>query len=339
MSDAVKRTKRLSVSWGPLVLMATGVLLIGLAVNSALQPAELPYEKTFVEAQPDVYKAVALQDAGSGTPAVRKMELRTPGVRGVLATANVVTDADGRTVPLNWQSNVTEPVFFADLSENEVGKVLAAIREHLPSDAVALSWWDLSRKIRFIAEREAPLDDPEARGLIVPNAWSEVADRIVTSERDFWGSGVPQSDEKHFTRFIDALLLDETKGSEALRSLAPGKDVYVAVHLSDIWKVAATRPDRIEIASKDFPGSGQSHGVRKAALQWIREQKIDGPYAVELVGNAARLHYLKDKKGSDMLITKILPFSTSNPMRLDQLDLVYQHRGFWIYKLKARSGA
>ncbi|GFO83218.1 MAG: hypothetical protein A49_28450 [Methyloceanibacter sp.] len=339
MSDAVKRTKRLSVSWGPLVLMAAGALLIGLAVNSALQPAELPYEKTFVEAQPGAYKAVALQDAGSGTPVVRKMELRTPGVRGTLATANVATGADGRNVPLNWQNNVTEPVLFADLSENEVGTVLAAIRKHLSSDAVVLSWWDLSRKIRFIAEREAPLDDPEARGLILPNAWNEAADRIADSERAFWGEGVPQSDEKKFTHFIDALSLDETQGSEALRTLAPGKDVYVAVHLSDIWKMAAARPDQIEIGYKDFPGSGQSHGVRKAALEWIKEQKIDGPYAVELVGNAARLHYLKGKKGSDMLITKILPFSTSNPMQLDQLDLVYQHRGFWIYKLRTSSGA
>lgn len=339
MSDAVKRTKRVSGSWWPIVLMAFGALLIGLAVNSALQPAELPYEKTFVEAQPDAYKAVALQDAGPGTPAVRKMELRTPGVRGVLATANVVTGADGRAVPLNWQNNVTEPVFFADLSENEVGQVLAAIRKHLPADAVVLSWWDLSRKIRFIAGREAPLDDPEARGLIVPNAWNEVADRVAASEHAFWGEGVPKSDDEKFTHFIDALSLDETKGSEVLRALAPGRDVYVVVHLSDIWKMAAARPDQIEIAYKDFPGSAQSHGVRKAALEWIREQKIDGPYAVELVGNAVRLHYLKSKNGADMLITKILPFSTSNPMRLDQLDLVYQHRGFWIYKLKTSSGA
>lgn len=311
--------------------------MVGLAVNSALQPAELPYEKTFVDAKPDAYKALALPVPGPAMP-VRRLEWRAPGVREALATTIVATDADGRNVPLDWQNNVTEPVFFADLTMTEVGKVLAAIREHVPADAVVLSWWDLSRKIRFIAERQAPLDDPLARGLILPTAWRSVSNRVDASERAFWGKNVPQSNGEKFTRFIDALLLDESKGTEALRALAPGKDVYVAVHLSDIWKVAAARADRIEIAYKDFPGAGQTHGVMKATQQWISEQKIEGAYAVELIGNAVRLHYFNSKGSSDMLITKILPFSTSNSMRLEQLDLVYQHRGFWIYKLRTKSG-
>lgn len=317
--------------------MAAGAILVGLAVNSALQPAEMPYEKLTVDAQPDAYKAAALRDAGPAMP-VKRLEWRTPGVREALATTLVATDTDGRNVSLEWQNNMTEPVFFADLNGNEVDKVLTAIQEHVPTDAVVLSWWDLSRKIRLIAQRQAPLDDPVARGLIVPTAWSSVSDRVAAEERAFWGKGVPQSDGETFTSFIDALLLDELKGAEALQALAPGKDIYVAVHLSDVWKAAVTRPDRIEIAYKDFPGSGQSHGVMRGTQKWIREHNIDGGYAVDLIGNAVRLHYLKNESSSDMLITKMLPFSTSNPMELEKLDLVYQHRGFWIYKLKTKSG-
>ncbi|MEQ1672405.1 MAG: hydroxylamine oxidation protein HaoB, partial [Hyphomicrobium sp.] len=136
-----------------------------------------------------------------------------------------------------------------------------------------------------------------------------------------------------FTNYIDALLLDEDKGADALRVLAPGKDVYVAVHLSDVWKVAAARPDRIEIAYRDFPSAGQSHGVMKATREWISGQKITGGYAIEPIGNAVRLHYFSGSAGSDLLIAKLLPFSTSNPMQLKRLQLVYQHRGFWIYRL------
>ncbi len=315
MADAPTLTKRASQSWGPIALTAFGAIISGLAVNSALLPAELPYEKTIVDALPEAYKTLALPVADPAVP-VKKLEWRVSGVREAIAAAFVATDADGRNVPLDWQNNVTEPVFSADLSMTEVGKVLVAIREHVPLGAVVLSWWDLSRKIRLIAQRQAPLDDPQSRGLVMPAAWRSVSGLVDASERAFWGKGVPEADGEKFTSFIDALLLDETKGVDALQALAPGKELYVAVHLSDVWKAAAARPDRIEIAYRDFPGAGQSHGVMKATREWISGQKIEGGYAVEPIGNSVRLHYFADKASSDLLIAKMLPFSTSNPMRL-----------------------
>lgn len=332
MSGVANLTKLASHKRAPIVLTATGALLIALAVNSALLPEQLPYEKSIADALPDAYKALVLPVSNPVLP-VKKLEWRAPGVRDAIATAFVATNSDGRNVPLDWQNNVTEPVFSADLTMTEVSKVLTAVREHVPADAVVLSWWDLSRKICFVAQRQAPLDDPQTRGLVMPAAWRSVAGLVEASEREFWSKGVPQADGEKFTRFIDALLLDETKGADALRALAPGKDVYVAVHLADVWKVAAANPGRIGIAYRDFPGAGQSHGVMKATREWISDQKIVGGYAIEPVGNAVRMHYLASKDSSDLLIAKMLPFSTSNPMRLNRLQLVYQHRGFWIYKL------
>lgn len=332
MSGAPKLTNRFAHGWGPIVMMALGAIMTGLAINSALQPAELPYEKAIVDALPDAFKAMALPASDTALQ-VKKLEWRVPGVRGAVAEAFVATDADGRNVPLDWRNNVTEPVLSADLTMTEVSKVLTAIREHVPSDAVVLSWWDLSRKIRLIGQRQAPLDDPRARGLILPAAWHSASSLVNASEVAFWGKGVPAAEGEKFTSYIDALLLDEPKGADALRALAPGKDVYVAVHLSDVWKTAAARPDRIEIAYRDFPGAGQSHGVMKATREWISGQKIVGGYAIEPVGNAVRLHYFSSKASSDLLIAKLLPFSTSNPMQLKRLQLVYQHRGFWIYRL------
>ena len=332
MFESASLTKNAFQTWGPAGLTVSGAIMVGLAINSALLPAELPYQMAIVDAQPDAYKALALPAAGPALP-VKRLEWRAPGVREPIATTVVVTDADGRNVPLDWQNNVTEPVFSADLTMTEVGKMLTAIREHVSSDALVLSWWDLSRKIRFGAQRQAPLDDPQARGLVMPAAWRSIAGLVEASERAFWSKGVPEADGEKFTRYIDALLLDEAKGADALRALAPGKEVYVAVHLSDVWKVAAARPDRIEIAYRDFPGAGQSHGIMKATRQWISDQKIEGGYAIEPIGNAVRLHYFASKGSSDHLIAKMLPFSTSNPMRLERLKLVYQYRGFWIYKL------
>ena len=60
----------------------------------------------------------------------------------------------------------------------------------------------------------------------------------------------------------------------------------------------------------------------------------DGAFAAEPIGGATRLHYFQRKADSDTLIAKLLPFSTSNPMQLERLELVYQHKGWWVYRLK-----
>ncbi len=75
------------------------------------------------------------------------------------------------------------------------------------------------------------------------------------SQTALWGAGVLMGDGDVFARFVDALLLDEAHGAEALAEIAGRKPAYIAVHLSDIWKAAAARPDRISIAYRDFPAA------------------------------------------------------------------------------------
>lgn len=317
-------------------LAVMGAVLIGLAINSALQPSPFPYERTAATAAAGSLTDFGLNGDNLKNAALRRIEWRTPGIRGPVASALVVTDSERRVVALDWQNFVTEPILNADLSLKEVGKVLTAIREHVPENATLLSWWDLSRKIRFVSQRQAPLDDPMARGLTMPAAWWPSADRVIADEREFWGKGVPEVDGERFGRYIDTLLMDEAAGAEALKALAPAGETYIAVHLSDIWKVASDRPDRVAIAYRDFPAGGQAHGVIKAARQWMTDSKMSFPYAVEPIGNAVRLHYFTNKASAQTLLAKLLPFSESNPLLLKNFELVYQHRGFWIYKIKPR---
>lgn len=314
-------------------LALAGAALVALVINSTLQPEPVPYERVSVAVEPASYADVGLGEESRKDANIHRLEWRTEGVRGPVASALVATGPDRRMVALDWQNFVTEPVLSADLSIKEVGKVLAAIRQHVPETATLLSWWDLSRKIRFVAQRQAPLDDPLARGLMVPSAWVQSSGRVLSQEQAFWGQGVPQGDEETFGRFIDALAMDEAAGAEALRALAPAGDAYVAVHLSDIWKAASARPDKISIAYRDFPATNQAHGVIKAARQWMREAKMDGAYSVEPIGSAVRLHYLTNKESENILLAKLLPFSESNPLLLKDFELVYQHRGFWIYRI------
>jgi hydroxylamine oxidation protein HaoB len=314
------------------VLIVAGAALLAWAAYSSLRPPGAPYEMRFSPMPAGALSEVA--EYGLDSAPLERIEITAPDARRPIATAIVMRAADGRLAPLSWRNAVTEPVFFAELVPSDAAKVLAAIREHVPSEAVVLSWWDFSRLIRSVAGRQAPLDDPLARGLLAPAAWRSSGDHVSEQQRSLWGAGVPNNDGEGFAKFIHALLLDEAHGAAALAEIAGGKPAYLAVRLSDIWKAAAVHPDRVSIAYKDFPGASGAHGVMKAASQWMQERKIEGGYAVEPIGAAIRLHYLPRKSDSELLIARLLPFSTSNPMRLERFDLVYQHKDYWIYKLK-----
>jgi hydroxylamine oxidation protein HaoB len=308
-------------------LIISGFALLGWAIYAGLNPTA-PFETRLAPISAEAAKEVA----GFGLKADRlqKIEVSAKDERKPVADGVIASGEGGRLTPLVWRNQVTEPILFSDVSADDAAKVLAAIREHTPQDAVVLAWWDFSRAIRLIAERAAPLDDAQARGLLVPAAWSAAA----APERARWGAGAPASSVDVFTRFIDALLeSDEARASDALKKLADGKPAYVAVRISDVWRLAAVRPQKLSIAYKDFAATGVSHGLIKSAQQWLRDEKIEGGYAVEPTGGATRLHYFQRKSDGDRLIARLLPFSTSLPLPLTRLSLVYQHKGWWIYRL------
>ncbi|MGD9657741.1 MAG: hydroxylamine oxidation protein HaoB [Methylocystis sp.] len=308
-------------------LIVFGFTLLGWAIYAGLNPTAL-FESRLAPISAEAAKEVA--GFGIGADRLQQIEVSAKDQRKFIADGVIASGDAGRLTPLLWRNQVTEPIFFSDLSAEDATKVLAAIREHVPRDAVVLAWWDFSRAIRLVAGRDAPLDDSQARGLLLPAAWLAAA----APERTRWGAGVPASSVDVFTRFIDALLdSDEARASETLKKLADGKPAYVAVRISDVWRLAAVRPQKLSIAYKDFAATGVSHGLIKSAQQWLRDEKIEGAFAVEPIGGATRLHYFARKSDGDRLIARLLPFSTSLPAPPTRLSLVYQHKGWWIWRL------
>ncbi len=305
-------------------LIAIGAALIGWAVFAPSQNVA-HYTVTIAPASADA----ELEGLGLPPQALRRVEVRSGETPRTVASGVALATGEGLT-PLAWRNEATQPIFFMDAPAADVAKVMRAIRDNVPEGAVVLAWWDLSRVIRATTKRDAPLDDPAARGLLLPASWSEAP----AAESARWGAGAASPSNDRFDRFVDALLGDEAQGAQALATLFEGKPAYIAVHISDVWKAAAARPDRLSVAYKDFASAGLSHGVIKSATQWMREQKIDGGFAAEPIDGATRLHFFARKGDSDALVAKLLPFSTSNPARLEKFELVFQHKGWWIYRLR-----
>ena len=308
-------------------LIAIGLCLLGWAGASALRSR--PSYTLSINAASDAGRRELAIFKLAPDVMIENIDVSAPEERRPIATGRVAREGE-RLTPLLWRNAVTEPIFFADTSAADLATTLAAIRDHAGPEDIVLAWWDLSRAIRLVAKRDAPLDDPLARGLLIPASWSDAAD----AERARWGTGAAASTQERFTRFIEALTLPENEGAARLAQLANGRPCFIAVHISDIWKAAAAAPTKLSIAYKDFPSSGVSHGVIKSAKQWMQDNRIDGGFAAEPMGGATRLHYFMRKGDSDALIAKLLPFSTSNPAQLVDFDLVYQLKGYWIYRLK-----
>ena len=314
-----------------LALIVCGLTILGLVAWSRHDP-RADYALTLGPADDDTRRAMAPLMRALPAPEnirVENITITTPDVRIPTATGIVAHDG-ARLVPLAWRNNVRESVFFADLATADLAQVMEALAQHAPADAVIFAWWDLSRAVRLLTRRDAPLDDPQARGVLAPASWPEAR----ACEAGRWGAGASPETAKTFERFVDALLAGAVDGARILQEMASGKPAYILVHISDVEKLAATRPQELEIGHRDFPASGVSHGVIRSAKQWIEDEKITGPFAAEPIDGAMRLHYFLNSTDSTRLITKLLPFSTSNPAKVEAFELVYQFKGYWVYRVK-----
>jgi len=323
--------------WAAL-LFFLGVALIGAAGLATLRPAPEPYVLIRAPAE-----AAALKDFAAFQPKLSEMEsveLRAAEGEKPVASGLIAKGADGRLAPFAWRSRVTEPALLADINPDDESKVLLALKEHAPKEAIVLAWWDFSRRIRALTGGAAPLDDPQASGALVPDAWSAARAEIEARQRALWGAGVATTEGERFRKFIDALVSeDEETGARRMAGIAGWAPVFLALRLSDVWRAAAARPEAISLNDRDFAGAGDLHGATKAVRDWIAQEKIEGGYAVEPFGGAYRIHYFADKKGERTLLARLLPFSTSNPMALKRFRLVYQYRDYWLYELIAPSAA
>jgi hydroxylamine oxidation protein HaoB len=48
-----------------------------------------------------------------------------------------------------------------------------------------------------------------------------------------------------------------------------------------------------------------------------------------------RGYFLRDPQSSQILIAQMLPFTQSQPLDLQALQLIYQQGGYWVYKIPA----
>lgn len=315
-----------------LLLVAGGLSALGWTAYSAVRPGPAPYHYQRIEQSgADLPDKLGL-DVRAGID-IGKYEVRVEGMDSPIAVTHVARKGDAAPVMLDWENRGSEPVAFADVDLTELIALTRAIDKHASQDAVVLGWWDTSRQIGLLSGRKTLFTSHLAEPFIAPKPWRDRSGAIRKYEREFWGAPAGADEELRFRRFVEALADDVAAGPTILRELAGRREAYVVVHVSDLYKLGLMRPDRLGIAYRDFPISGDLHGPIGFVKHWMLDHDYIG-YALDQVSQRhMRAYFLSDAKSANTLLAQMLPLTTSRPFDLQALELVYQHGGYWVYRI------
>ena len=314
-------------------LVAGGILVLGWLAYLWLSPGQAPYHYKLTE-EGGIDKFAKLGLDAWPELGIRKQEVLVEGVDKPVAVAYLAHRGNAKPVMLSWENLSGEPVVFIDGKLSELTMLASAIAKHVPKDALILAWWDTSRQIRLLTGYETVFTSHLGEPLIMPSLWRAQIRAIEKYEREFWGAPAGAEESQKFQRFADALAADPKEGAAMLRELTGGREAYVAVHLSDLYKLGLMRPDRLGVAYKDFPlRGGDVHGLSGMVKRWMTDNNFT-TYAVNgFAENVVRAYFLTDAKSGNTLLAQMLPFTNSTPLELQAVQLVYQQGGYWVYKI------
>ena len=333
MEGALTRpSNRILPSLG-IFLVAGGFLVLCWLAYLWLSPGAAPYHYKLVEeGGVDKFGKLGLEawpDLG-----ISKQEVLVEGVDQPVAVAYLARRGNAPPIMLSWENRSDEPVGFVDVKLSELTVLATVIAKHVPKDAAILAWWDTSRQIRLLTGYQTVFNSHLRQPLLMPSLWRARSGAIEKYEREFWKSPASAEESQKFQRFADALAADPKEGVAMLRELTGGGEAYVAVHLSDLYKLGLMRPDRLSVAYKDFPlQGGDVHGLSGMVKRWLVDNNHTAYTVHGLSENLVRAYFLADAKTGNTLLAQMLPFTTSNPLEFQALQLVYQQGGYWVYKI------
>ncbi len=319
-----------------IALVGGGILLLAWVAWSVFTgdgPEGPPYSYSLVsEGSVEQFGDLGLTDVEGLM--IQKYEVRVRDMEKPLADFHIGNSSTESLVLLDWHNQLSEPLLTMRSNIQELNTLVEAVTDHLPEQAVMLAWWDIARALKLLAGVNSPFNENLALPIFTPELWNNQKEEITALEHRFWKVPAEANSSILFEKFVDALSADENTGAAELKALTATEDGYLVVHLTDAYRLGAMRPDRFGIGYKDFPKTTELHGLIERVKDWLKEQDYD-PYLITHVSDTTiRVFFLTDEASTNTLMAKLLPFSTSNPVLLDSLQLVAQYAGYWVYKLQ-----
>jgi len=327
-----------------ILLVTGGLLLLAWFAYLWFNPAPAPYRYTLVEEGDSTGLSQLGLSAWPGLT-VARYEVHAEGVDAPVALATTARRGTASPVLISWENRTSELLLSLDSKLSELTALASAINKHAPGDARILAWWDISRQISLLAERDTLFNARLGEPLIIPSPWQARSESIRRYEDQFWGSAASADQQRKFQRFADALVAAPEQGAAILRELAGIQDTadspqaFVVIHVTDLYKLGLMRPDHLDMAYKSFPMEGNMHGMIGYLKKWMQDNNFATYTLQSLSDSMVRGYFLRDADSSNTLIAQMLPFTTTQPLDFKALHLIYQQGGYWVYQIPPYPGA
>lgn len=321
-----------------ILLVTGGILLLLWFAWLWFNPGPAPYRYQQVE-QGGVDQFPQLGLSAWPDLEITRYEIHTEGVEQPLAVTHAARRGTEAPVRLDWENRTSELLLTTDLKLSELTELAAAIDKYAPKDALILGWWDTSRQLGLLTTRQTLFTQRVGEPLIVPAPWHNRVDAVAHYEDTFWGATASADERSRFARFADALVAPPDQGAAILRELSGDREAYVAIHVTDLYKLGLLRPGQFDMAYKNFPMEGNMHGLIGYLKNWMLENGYQTYTLQSLTDKLVRGYFLRDEQSSQTLLAQMLPFTTSQPLDLAALQLIYQQGGYWVYRIPPAPGA
>ncbi len=315
------------------VMLVAGGLLTAYAFQVEKRPTPYVYEIGEVDQPGEASRALSgmLPEAK-----LRSVSLRTADTGKLVASGQVLERAGAPGLIVGWKSEIGEPVLRSDIAVEEERGLAEALRKHLPADSLVYAMPALSRRLAALVPAAgfplAGADDGAT--LRAPDAWAGAKEAIAVTEKQWRGAPDARADER-FAAFLDALGAEDKYGIARLQVLAEARESYVVLHVRDAFDIGVAAPDRFAVGLRDFPGASDVHDVTKLVKTWVKDEGFAAYAVIPRDENAVRAYYLADAAGKSSLLGQLLPFNSARLGQLPDAGLVFQHGGYWVYRIAA----
>ncbi len=323
-----------------MLVMGMGLLMLLAAVWVWLRgmAAEPPYRYE-MDGVPAAQATPETLQGMQGALPLRTGRVLVAGDAGqVLASFATAGPEDG-PVLMRWQPAVDGPFLRLTPDLAEVEALAEVLGRHVDPRTPVLAWWDISRQLHLLSGVETVFESSLGKPLFIPAAWRGARDQVTAVETAFWGAPANADEAARFDRFADALVMEEGQGIEALGDLLQGQRAVLVLHVRDVIQLGQMRPERIGVAYRELPPSGDVHGMVRGVRGWLGEHGYSA-YALMHGGQQSlKAIALTDDASGMTLAARLLPFIGNAQYDVPGATLVYRTGGFVVYEIEpAASG-
>lgn len=313
-------------------MLIAGGLLAAYAVQGEKRPT--PYVYDLAEAKAPDAAGRMLAEALPGAT-LKTLSLKTADTGKKLVAGTVLERPGKPDLIVGWRSEIGEPVLRSDISAEEEGKLVAALKAHLPAGSLVFAMPALSHRLEAMVEARFPLAAADDRAMLrAPDPWANAKAAIAETEARWRPAPDPQA-YALFAAFLDALGAEDKYGVARLQVMAEAQESYLVLHVRDAFDIGVAAPDRFSVGLRDFPGSGNVHDVTKLVKTWVKDEGFAAYAVIPRDANAVRAYYLADSAGKSSLLGQLLPFNSARIGQVPDAALVFQHGGYWVYRISA----